>query len=163
MCIKNLVLGAIFGFSIGAIAAEMDWRTYDLNGDGVINIYDVSIIGSCFGRDLEEMPRCSIADLNGDGVINLADLEMLVVELGNEAPTADAGIDQWVETGDMVTLNGNGSTDPNSDSLSYSRSILSQPASGTAELSDATSVSPNFVADAAGAYVIQLIVDDGTF
>ena len=38
----------------------------------------------------------------------------------NGIPTADAGPDQDVERGDTVTLDGTGSTDPDSDPLTYS-------------------------------------------
>jgi hypothetical protein len=62
----------------------------------------------------------------------------------------------------MVTLNGSGSSDANSDTLTYSWSFTSIPASSAATLSSATAVNPTFTADKDGAYVLSLVVNDGT-
>ncbi|HET9306133.1 MAG TPA: PKD domain-containing protein, partial [Candidatus Sulfotelmatobacter sp.] len=77
-------------------------------------------------------------------------------------PVANAGADQTVTAGATVQLSGAASADTNGNPLTYSWAILSQPSGGTAVLSDATSVSPTFVANAAGMYVVQLTVNDGT-
>ena len=45
--------------------------------------------------------------------------------------------------------------------MTYTWAILSQPPDGTAILTDAHIVNPGFVANAAGLYVVQLIVNDG--
>jgi len=79
----------------------------------------------------------------------------------NNPPVSNAGADQNVTVGDTVVLDGSGSTDADGDSLTYSWS-MSAPAGSGAVLSDTTSVSPSFVADIAGDYVAQLIVNDGT-
>ncbi len=73
---------------------------------------------------------------------------------GNMAPVANAGPDQNVTTGTVVTLTGSGSTDANGDTLTYSWSFTSKPASSTAALSSATVVNPTFTADKDGAYVL---------
>ena len=80
---------------------------------------------------------------------------------GNKAPVANAGIDQNVATSSLVTLNGSGSTDANSNALTYSWSFTSKPASSTATLSSTTVVNPTFRADKDGAYVLSLVVNDG--
>ena len=80
----------------------------------------------------------------------------------NSAPVADAGPDQNVATGSLVTLDGSASSDADSDPLSYSWSLTSVPVGSTAVLSDATASAPTFTADLAGDYVVQLIVNDGT-
>ncbi|MGD8569821.1 MAG: pre-peptidase C-terminal domain-containing protein [Gammaproteobacteria bacterium] len=80
----------------------------------------------------------------------------------NDAPVANAGNDQnSVPVGSTVLLNGNLSTDPNGDQLTYQWQIISQPTGSAATLSDATIINPTFVADAEGTYEIQLIVNDG--
>ena len=81
---------------------------------------------------------------------------------GNTAPVSNAGPDQYLATGTLVTLNGGGSTDANGDALTYSWSFTSKPASSTATLSSATVVNPTFTADKVGAYVLSLVVNDGT-
>jgi hypothetical protein len=73
---------------------------------------------------------------------------------------ANAGASQLVNPGDLVTLNGNGSTDLNGYSLTYAWSILSKPGGSVASLSDPTLAGPTFVADKAGTYIVQLIVSD---
>lgn len=79
----------------------------------------------------------------------------------NTAPVADAGQDQDVTTGSMVTLNGSGSTDSDGDTLTYIWQFSSVPAGSTAVLSDATLVNPTFTADVEGSYSVNLIVSDG--
>jgi RHS repeat-associated protein len=79
----------------------------------------------------------------------------------NDAPVADAGVDQSVFRGDTVNLNGSGSSDVDGDTLSYQWTIVTLPAESTAALSDPASSSPTFVADVTGTYEVQLSVNDG--
>ncbi|QQO54161.1 MAG: hypothetical protein N838_13215 [Thiohalocapsa sp. PB-PSB1] len=46
----------------------------DLNDDGIVNIYDVSLVSSCFGQDPLTVPRCRIADTDGDGDVDMDDI-----------------------------------------------------------------------------------------
>ena len=84
----------------------------------------------------------------------------LTVSPVNDAPVADAGQDQTVDVGTEVTLDGSGSSDPESDPLSYSWQFTSQPQGSGASLSDADTATPTFTADAEGDYVIELAVSD---
>src|SRR3989304_5627522 len=79
----------------------------------------------------------------------------------NKAPVANAGPNQSVTNGDVVALDGSGSTDPEGDTLTYSWVMTSSPGGSNAALSSATAVSPSFTADLAGDYVMALIVNDG--
>lgn len=79
----------------------------------------------------------------------------------NTAPTANAGSAQTVTVGDMVRLDGTGSSDPEGDTLTYTWSLLVKPAGSTATLSGPTSPTPSFVADKEGQFNAQLIVNDG--
>ena len=80
----------------------------------------------------------------------------------NSAPVSAAGDDQTVEVGDTVTLDGSGSADADGDSLTYAWSLITMPAGSTASLTGAATASPSFVADLAGTYQAQLVVNDGT-
>ena len=81
----------------------------------------------------------------------------------NEAPTAVPGDDQLIRAGSTVYLDGSDSFDDNTSSLllDYAWSFSSKPAGSTASLDYANTVLPEFEADIAGTYVVQLIVTDG--
>ena len=76
-------------------------------------------------------------------------------------PIANAGIDQAADAGDMVTLDGSGSFDPQGDALSYLWTVLSEPTGSAVALSSATSVTPTFTPLISGSYIIELVVSDG--
>jgi hypothetical protein len=78
----------------------------------------------------------------------------------NAVPVAEAGTDQFMLLG-KITLNGTFSKDLDSDRLTYKWSMISKPLGSVAALSDQTAVSPTFIADIAGNYVVTLIVNDG--
>jgi hypothetical protein len=80
---------------------------------------------------------------------------------GNRAPVADAGADQTGFVGDVITLNGSGSTDADGDPLAFSWTVDSAPAGSTSAPSDPTAVNPTFTLDRPGTWVLSLVVDDG--
>jgi alpha-tubulin suppressor-like RCC1 family protein len=80
----------------------------------------------------------------------------------NSAPVANAGSDQNVTAGTLVTLDGSASSDADDDLLTFTWSFTSVPEGSNAGLSDAAAVNPTFTADMDGAYVLQLIVHDGS-
>ena len=78
-----------------------------------------------------------------------------------EPPVADAGPAQSVYLGDTVTLNGLGSKDPQGKPLTYRWSLLSIPIGSRTQLANTATATPSFLADAAGPYTAQLVVNDG--
>ena len=107
-------------------------------------------------------------DAAGSYVISLTvnnetgtDSATVTVSTGNTAPVANAGVNQSVAVGATVLLEGNGSHDVDGDPLTYSWTLLSTPRGSTAFIANFRSVSPTFVADHAGTYVVQLVVNDG--
>lgn len=76
---------------------------------------------------------------------------------------ANAGIDQQVETNKEFALDGSRSKDLSEKTFQYLWSIKSKPDGSTATLSDATTVSPKFMADKAGNYVIELKIHNNVF
>ena len=89
------------------------------------------------------------------------DLVTIIASTVNSAPVAKAGANQNVATGDLVTLDGSGSSDADGDALTYLWSFTSKPVGSRAALSVPTAVRPNFTADADGEYVLKLVVSDG--
>jgi F0F1-type ATP synthase epsilon subunit len=75
--------------------------------------------------------------------------------------TANAGPDQSVIAGSVVTLDGSQSTGANNSLITYQWSMVFIPNGSSAFLSSATVVNPTFTADVAGSYVLNLVVNDG--
>ncbi len=97
-----------------------------------------------------------------DGSLFDSDQAVLTVEQANGLPVADAGNDQSVSEGTLVTLDGTGSYDPDGSRITYSWNLLSRPGTSLATLSNPTSAVPSFTADQAGTYELELLVNDGT-
>lgn len=77
----------------------------------------------------------------------------------NNAPIADAGVDQQVQPDTVVTLNGSSSSDPDGDALTYE---WTQTAGPSVSLTGADTATPSFTAMNRGDnYVFRLIVKDG--
>ena len=86
----------------------------DVNGDGIVNIIDLTIVASRFGQT-----GGNAADVNGDGIVNIIDLTIVAAAFGNTAaapallsldpeitPTR-AEVAQWLSEAEQVNL-----TDP---------------------------------------------------
>ncbi len=96
-----------------------------------------------------------------DGVaVSSADDVQVVVQ--NTAPIANAGADFSRSVGQTAQLNGSLSSDGDGDPLTFSWSFLTIPSGSASVLSNPTSVNPSFLVDKPGAYLVQLIVNDGT-
>lgn len=86
---------------------------------------------------------------------------IITVQPANHPPIANAGEDQSVNEGDLVTLDGTASYDPDGDDISF---LWSAPSQIT--LSDETSATPTFTAplvENTTTYSFQLIVSDGEY
>ncbi|MFA4835693.1 MAG: RHS repeat-associated core domain-containing protein [Dehalococcoidia bacterium] len=79
----------------------------------------------------------------------------------NQPPAASAGADQAVQIGDVVTLDGSSSTDPEGNPLTFSWKFLVVPQGSSAALDDPTSAIPKFTVDLPGSYVLAFVVNDG--
>lgn len=86
----------------------------------------------------------------------------VIVSFDNVAPVAHAATgDTSVPAGEVVYLDGSGSSDANGDDLTYKWSIASRPEGSAAAVEPATGDETSFVPDAPGTYVVSLIVNDG--
>ncbi|MCB9764527.1 MAG: hypothetical protein H6739_32430 [Alphaproteobacteria bacterium] len=90
-------------------------------------------------------------------------------EIPNESPTADAGPDQSLTADQQVCLDGAGSYDPDGDTLIFhwefehipDGSTITDRESPFTDNHSETAVTPCFLPDAVGTYVISLFVSDG--
>jgi hypothetical protein len=82
------------------------------------------------------------------------------VTIGEDPPpTADAGPDQLVLVGSIVTLTGSGA-DTNNDALTYSWALTGIPAGSAARVDNPALTETTFIADRPGIYTAQLTVSD---
>lgn len=96
-----------------------------------------------------------------DGLASSAPATVTINPL-NSPPVANAGPDQTGYVGSTLVLDGSGSTDVDGNPLTYRWAVLTRPAGSTTTLSETLAVQPTFQLDRAGAYVVQLLVNDGT-
>lgn len=81
--------------------------------------------------------------------------------VGNQIPQANAGADQTAKIGKTVLLDGSQSNDADQDNLFFQWSFINVPNGSRAKLKGDKKVTPSFVPDKIGQYVIQLVVSDG--
>jgi cellulase (glycosyl hydrolase family 5)/dockerin type I repeat protein len=76
-----LIILAVIALAYVIIRARATTIVGDLNNDGTVNIYDLSILLSDWGT------TNATADLNNDGTVNIYDLSILLSNWGQTAPT----------------------------------------------------------------------------
>lgn len=97
----------------------------------------------------------------GDGSTTATALVMITATTGNSAPNAHAGTNRSAMVGELVELDGTGSSDADGDPLSYAWRIVSQPVDSNIQLSAPLTARPKFTPQATGAYEVELVVNDG--
>ncbi len=137
------------------------WSIVSKPAGSIADLSDATAVNPTFEADLDGTYVVELV-VNDGTVDSASDSVTINASTLNSAPVANAGADQNVNTASTVTLDGSSSSDANSDSLAYTWSIVSKPAGSVATLSDVAVVAPTFEADLDGAYVVQLIVNDGT-
>ena len=81
------------------------------------------------------------------------------IDGSNQAPNANAGPNQTVNENTLVTLDGSGSTDANSDALTYSWTAPSGITLSSATVAKPTFTAPNVTTDQT--FTFSLVVNDG--
>ena len=148
-------------------------RIFDVAVEGSVPaIYDDLDLSDQFGHRVAVMLAHDVTVSDGsldiefihgpanNPTINAIEIIELGAGGGNTPPVADAGADQSVDEGDLVTLDGSASSD--TDPLAYSWTQLSGPG---VTLSDANGAMPSFTAPEVSSQqtlVFELTVDDGT-
>ena len=98
------------------------------------------------------------ADGNADRVVSF---DAGAFEFPNAPPIAHAGTNQTVFGGQLVSLNGIQSSDPEGAPLAYQWTVVSQPDGSSIVLSGINTVSPTFTPLIIGQYIARLVVNDG--
>ncbi len=128
----------------------------DLDSDGIPDSMDNC--PSTFNPDQAD----NDGDRIGDACANCPDIS--TPDISNEPPVANAGLDQNVITGGLVTLNGSESFDPEGAMITFLWSFMEIPVGSAitdASLSDVTGAKPTFTPDVDGTYRLKLAVSDG--
>lgn len=161
---QSVILGALVTLD-GSASSDADgdpltfrWSLLSVPKDSSVALSDIAAIHPTFVAD---KPGIYVAQLIVNDGLADSSPDTVVVSTANSIPMADAGADQSVYVGETVTLDGSKSSDADGDSLKFTWSLTGKPAGSTAVLSDPSAVKPTFEADKPGAYVAQLIVNDG--
>ena len=160
---------------IGETAVLDGSASSDANGDALTYAWSVTARPSGSAATLTDATQPVarlVPDLPGDYTLSLVvndgavasaqdTVQLTVVASGtNRAPTADAGIDQNVSVGTVVTLDGSASWDPDGNLVTYVWTLDSKPANSAAAIVDASSPRPTLTPDVAGTYTASLVVID---
>ncbi len=148
--------------------------SYDLESEPLNYVWEIvgRPAGSSCSLDNPNADKPSFTpDVNGvytvvlivnDGRLN-SEPDTVIISTTYEAPTANAGPDQSAVFPGTVSLDGSGSTNPESSPLTYKWAIDSGPAGTTAAIDDPTAEKPTFTPDKKGVYVVSLVVNNGVF
>ena len=147
-------------------------QSYDDDGDDFVYAWTLMLpAGSSAALDDNTSPTPSFTpDVQGEYVAELvvtdvffasSDPDQVTLSFENVKPVADAGTGQNVDIGDLVTLDGTGSSDANNDPISFHWVFISKPVGSVAVLDNPIAAVTDFVADQSGSYVVSLVVNDG--
>ena len=156
---QTVTLDGSASIDVDGDSLTFSWILTTVPAGSAASLSDTAAVTPAFDVDL---PGTYVAQLIvNDGTVDSA-ADTVSVATINTARAADAGPDQTALVGDMVTLDGSGSSDADGDSLTFSWSLTTAPENSGAALSDPNGVNPTFDIDRPGTYVAQLIVNDGT-
>ena len=103
--------GTVLLWELAPTSPESEGIAEDVNKDGIVNIIDLTLVASNFGKSGENS-----ADVNGDGVVNIIDLTLVAGAFGNAAgapalwsrdreiaPTREQ-VQQWLREAQQMNL-----------------------------------------------------------
>jgi len=159
--ITNFV--SIRGDQFAVVGGSATMEAFDVNGLSLGSVTAADVMGGLtLSLPMPNIHSILITQATGS-LIAFDDLTFnpLSSPVG-QAPTANAGPDQSIHAGQLVTLDGTGSFDDNTatENLIFAWTLTSKPDGSSATLSGANTSRPSFVADLPGVYTASLIVTD---
>lgn len=159
-------------------ATDFNWPADDSDADGISDGWETHFAlepwtdDASEDRDSDGLTNgeeialgCSpdLPDTDGDGVDDGAEYSAsgLPSDPRDNRPVPVHDGDRWAVIGDLVSIDASSSHDPNLDFLSFDWSITAPAGSTITAVDDPTADVATFTPDAAGAYDLELSVDDG--
>ncbi len=134
------------------------WAIFTKPANSNIILSDTKSVAPTFTPDIDGQYAFTLV-VNDS--IDDSDMVGVTITASNTAPIADAGDNQTIHTGNLVSLDGSGSQDNEGNTLTYAWIILASPAGSTASLSSSDIYNPTFTPQVNGEYHIGLSVHDG--
>ena len=155
---NTVTLDGTGSFDADGDMLSYSWKVLGRPAGGSIIIDDADSATASFTPNV--FGEYEIQLIVNDGVEDSAP-DMAIITIVNTPPVAEAGVEQSVAVGSVVTLDGTGSFDPDGQSLSYSWRFTARPEGSAATFDISTSATPSFTADVEGLYIAELTVNDG--
>lgn len=160
--------------STGTVVNVSGLGSRDTNGDALTYRWSIAEQPTASNLELTDtnIPNISLTPVEdgvyilqlivNDGLLDSAPESMTInAQTINSTPIANAGNDQKLLIGQLVSLSGENSTDSDNDVLNFHWSFVSVPNNSNVSLDDETIVNPQFMPDQPGSYVLNLVVNDG--
>ena len=163
---RSVTLGSTVGLDASeSVDPDGDLMTYawtwvELPAGSQATLSDPASPQPTFVPDVEGTYQLSLV-VSDDELASPAASVRITATRSNVAPMASAGRDQTVPVGTLVVLDGSRSEDEDGDALSYSWAFGLRPPGSAATLEGPDRIDPTFVADMAGTFTVELVVNDG--
>ena len=140
---------------------SFEWRVTERPEGSSATITDLTLPIASFVPDVEGTYRIRV--IVNDGSDDCPEpAEMVLTVTDNDPPSCNAGPDLEATVGELLSLDGSATSDPDGDSLAYQWLIVERPEGSTATLSDLTLPVATFIPDITGTYSIRIRADDGS-
>ena len=158
----SIALATAFNISATVTDAQTDisYKWSVLSAPSGENVFEFSNTETKDTSFTALKPGVYIIQLRADDGIHYSQ-DILFLDIENQAPTADAGMDiSSATTGNMVNVSASGS-DPEGHSITYQWSFTSKPTGSMAVIGDSKKEDAFFLPDKAGTYTLSVKVSDG--